>query len=34
MNAAFSDWKLTVSRVISRIPAPAEAKIHQERGAR
>src|SRR5579872_2470781 len=33
MRAAFKAWKLTVSRVINRIPAPAEAKIHKDRGA-
>jgi hypothetical protein len=31
MNAAFRDWKLTVIMVIRRRPAPAAAKIHQER---
>ena len=34
MSAALSDWKLTVSIVTRRMPAPEAPKIHQERGAR
>ena len=33
IKAARSDWKLTVTSVITRRPAPAEAKIHQDKGA-
>ena len=34
IKAAFSDWKLTVNSVISRMPTPAAAKIHQDMAAR